>query len=324
MAYFGRRIAMRTPLARSNWLYKLLRIVTCCLFDATLSSNAHPGAQISNSPSSIAELRARAESGDSAASQYLVNFLLQADALAPGHDIALAWVRSAASRNNPSAQLLLGYLYEHGRGVPCDYAKAAESYRQAALQGYALAQNNLANLYFHGYGIHKDVARAFHLLLAAAQQGLPIAQWNLGRAYYEGKGTPRDFSQAARWFRAAAERGNPEAQHDLAVLYLRGQGIPADYVEGAHWERLAAQQDDPDAETDLGYLYETGRGVPLNYVAAYAWYSRAAAAGQGLASKRRDSLSHLITSKQLTEASSFFDTGTFEPQLRTAEPKQKN
>ena len=69
--------------------------------------------------------------------------------------------------------------------------------------------------------------------------------------------------------------------------------------------RLAVQQGQPKAETELGYLYETGKGVPLNYVEAYAWYSRASAAGDGLASKRRKSLSRLMTPKQLIEANNF-------------------
>src|SRR5215469_9403208 len=237
-------IIMRASLARSNCLFRLLLILCCLLVDASLSPPVHPRAQTSSFPSSIADLRARAESGDSAATQNLVNFLLQADTLTPGYDIAQAWVRSWASRNDASALFLLGYFYEHGLGVPRDYTKAAESYEKAALQGYAMAQNNLGSLYHRGLGVHKDAARAFRLVLAAAQQGDRAAESSLGRAYYEGIGTPRDFSQAARWFRAAAELGDPSAQHDLAVLYLKGQGVPADYVEGARWEHLAALQGD--------------------------------------------------------------------------------
>jgi TPR repeat protein/predicted aspartyl protease len=298
---------MRAPFRRSNCLYNLVRIITCFVFGSSISPNAHPGAQNPTSPSSISDLKHRAESGDSAAAQDLVNFLLQADAFAPGYDIAQAWVRSWASRNDPSVQFLLGYFYEFGRGVRRDYAKAAESYQQAALQGYAMAQNNLARLYSHGLGVHKDTTTAFRLFLAAAQQRLPTTEWNLGHAYYEGVGTPRNLPQAARCFRAAAEHGDSFAQHDLAALYLKGLGVAVDYVAGARWESLAAQQGDPDAEAGLGYLYETGKGVPLDYVAAYAWYSRAATAGQSLASRRCKSLSYVMTPKQLAEANSFFD-----------------
>ena len=125
-----------------------------------------------------------------------------------------------------------------------------------------------------------------------------------GHAYCDGDGTPRDYAQAARWFRAAAELGDPLAQHDLGVLYFRGQGVPVDYAEAARWERLAAKQGHVAAETSLGYFYETGKGVPLNYVEAYVWYSRASAAGDGLASRRRKSLSRLMTAKQTIEANS--------------------
>lgn len=308
-AIFHWGIAMYALLDRSICLLKPLLIFCFLIVEASFSTPAQPPGQNVNSPSFIADMKTRAESGDSLSKLYLVNFLSLADTSAPGYDIALAWARSAASDNDSSARLLFGYLYEHGHGVPRDYAKAAENYEAAAFQGDSTAQNNLAGLYTHGLGVAKDMARAFRLFLAAAQQGNRIAQWNLGRAYYEGAGTPRDLAQAARWFRAAAELGDPFAQYDLGMLYFRGLGVPVDYAESARWERLAAEQGYAAAEICLGYLYETGKGVPLNYVAAYAWYSHASAAGDGLASRRRKSLSRLMTPKQLVEANSFLNTG---------------
>jgi uncharacterized protein len=290
---------MLTSFAPSTYSRRPLLIVSCLLAVGTAIPNLR--AQIPNSVSSIIELKTRAESGDSNAQQYLINFLSQADTQAPGYDTALAWARSAASRNDPGARFLLGYLYEHGQGVPRDYTQAAKNYETAALQGHSIAQNNLAHLYSNGLGVSKDVTRAFRLFLAAAQQGNRIAQWNLGHAYCDGDGTPRDYAQAARWFRAAAELGDPLAQHDLGVLYFRGQGVP---VEAARWERLAAKQGHVAAETSLGYFYETGKGVSLNYVEAYVWYSRASAAGDGLASRRRKFLFGLMTRKQTIEANS--------------------
>ena len=301
---------MRASLARSNCLFRLLLILCCLLVDASLSPPVHPRAQTSSSPSSIADLRARAESGDSAAAQSLVNFVLQADTLTPGYDIAQAWVRSWASRNDASALFLLGYFYEHGLGVPRDYTKAAESYEKAALQGYAIAQNNLGSLYHRGLGVHKNAARAFRLYLAAAEQRTPVAQWNLGHFYFEGIGTSRDFSEAARWFRAAAELSDPMAQYDLGILYSRGLGVPLDYAEAARWILSAAEQGNVHAQYALAYLYETGKGVPLDYVAAYTWYSRAIARGDRTASRRCKSLSHLMTRKERNEANALLSPST--------------
>jgi hypothetical protein len=70
-----------------------------------------------NSPSFIADMKTRAESGDSLSKLYLVNFLSLADTSAPGYDIALAWACSAASDNDSSARLLFGgHVWpRHGR-----------------------------------------------------------------------------------------------------------------------------------------------------------------------------------------------------------------
>ena len=80
-------------------------------------------------------------------------------------------------------------------------------------------------------------------------------------------------------------------------------GVALDYVEAARWLRLAAQLGLPSAETNLAYLYEQGRGLPLDYVAAYTWYSRALAAGDATGAGRQQ-ISHLMTRKQIDEATS--------------------
>ena len=48
--------------------------------------------------------------------------------------------RKAADRGNADAQVSLGYMYLHGRGVPQDDALAVTWYRKAADQGNADAQ----------------------------------------------------------------------------------------------------------------------------------------------------------------------------------------
>src|SRR5262249_41020362 len=125
---------------------------------------------------SMAEIESRADFGDISAQQKLFDFLSQGDPAARGYDQALSWLRSAASRDDPEARFLLGYLYEHGRGLPRDYVKAAENYEAAASLGHSSAQSNLAVLYCHGLGVQKDLARAFRLYLAAAEQRNPVAQ----------------------------------------------------------------------------------------------------------------------------------------------------
>ena len=67
-------------------------------------------------------------------------------------------------------------MYEQGRGVPQDYAKAVEWYRKAA------------------------------------EQNEPAAQYSLGLMYDQGTGVQRNLSEATRWYRLAAKNGDPDAK----------------------------------------------------------------------------------------------------------------
>lgn len=277
----------------------ILYAIFLCAFLSFSASTQEPHP---NPVSAIAELKTRAESGDAFARHDLSNFLSQRDSSTPGYDIALEWLCQSADRGQPDAQFLLGYLYEQGRGLPRNYAKAAENYHAATLQGHAIAQNNLAALYQHGRGVPKNLGKALQLYLASARQGNPVAQCNLASLYLTGAAVPRDLDVTVRWFRAAAEQRYPAAQHNLAVIYFKGLGVPVDYAQALAWERLAAEQGYPEAETGLGYFYETGKGLSLDYVAAFTWYSRASAHGDPLASALGKSLSRRMTHRQLDEA----------------------
>jgi uncharacterized protein len=152
---------------------------TCCCFVLLFVSPVSPAASgrpEANSSVSVAELVSRAGSGDVSAKQQLSRFLLHSEPAAEGYDLAITWLRSLASQSVPQARFLLGYLYEHGRGLPRDYAKAAENYQAAALQDISSAQNNLADLYQRGLGVPRSDQKAIELYRAAAEHGNPIAQ----------------------------------------------------------------------------------------------------------------------------------------------------
>ena len=117
-------------------------------------------AQQTNSMSSvtnneaIADLRAKAESGD-AQSQYELGVAFDFGRLGVGKDYAEAvkWFREAAEQNNAAAQDNLGQCYTAGEGVAQDYAEAAKWYRKAAEQNYVPAQYNLGVAYDNGLGV---------------------------------------------------------------------------------------------------------------------------------------------------------------------------
>jgi uncharacterized protein len=74
-----------------------------------------------------------------------------------------------AGDGNPKAQGLLGFMYEHGFGVPQVYDAAADLYARGAAQGNPFAQAMLGLMYDKGHGVSRDVILAYKWLdLAAA------------------------------------------------------------------------------------------------------------------------------------------------------------
>ncbi len=67
-------------------------------------------------------------------------------------------------------------MYEQGRGVEIDYAKALKWYRKAAKQDLAIAALGLGSMYEKGTGIPKNAAKATQWYRKAAAQGLETAQ----------------------------------------------------------------------------------------------------------------------------------------------------
>jgi uncharacterized protein len=76
----------------------------------------------------------------------------------------------AARQGNAGAQAMLGFLFEHGLGVPQNYHLAAAWYTRAAEQGDATAQYSLGLLYDKGFGVPRDEVLAYKWLnLGAAR-----------------------------------------------------------------------------------------------------------------------------------------------------------
>jgi localization factor PodJL len=125
--------------------------------------------------------------------------------------LAARWLARAAGRNNAVAENALGALYQSGRGVKADAAKAAALYQAAAAQGNRHAMSNLAVLY--------------------------------------AAGNDRNFADAARWFQRSAALGYVDAQFNLAVLYERGDGVPQSLLDAYKWYAVAATSGDAVAKT---------------------------------------------------------------------------
>ena len=74
-----------------------------------------------------------------------------------------------AARGNARALGLLGFMYEHGFGVPQNYVAAADLYHSAASQGDPFGQARLGLSFDKGHGVPPDLILSYKWLdLAAA------------------------------------------------------------------------------------------------------------------------------------------------------------
>lgn len=104
----------------------------------------------------------------------------------------------------------------HERG---DYAAELAVIRPMAEKGYPFAQFNLGVLYDEGKGLPEDNAKAIEWYQKAAEQGFSQAQVNLGIMHEQGEGTPTDPVRAYFWYALAESQGDsqaPQAKRDIA------------------------------------------------------------------------------------------------------------
>lgn len=95
-----------------------------------------------------------------------------------------------ASATNARAAYRLATLYEEGRGVDKDMAKAVDLTRRAAEMGYGPAQCALADMYFEGRGVDRNYGFAVKWYAEAYSQGelSEAATKRFARCFREGLG----------------------------------------------------------------------------------------------------------------------------------------
>ncbi len=196
---------------------------------------------------------------------------------------ALIWYQLAAEQGYVHAQYNLGVMYDVGQGVEPDDALALMWYRKAAEQGNKNAQNRLGLMYYSGQGVDVNYAEAMKWYHLAAEQEHMWAQCKLGYMYEHGEGCEEDIAKALALYRLAAQQEHPGAQYNLGVLYENGRGVEQDETQAASWYRLAADQGHDEAQCNLGYLYDNGIGVEQDDAQAVMWYRLSAEQGYALA-----------------------------------------
>ncbi len=123
--------------------------------------------------------------------------------------------------------------------------------RNARMAKSAPARYQLGVMFQEGRALPKDPARALDAFTQAALFGSPDAQHRIGQMWAEGLDGAPDPAEAVKWYRKAAVQGDARAQLDLAQSYLTGSGIRQNLVEAWKWMKLAAVQQLSQADAQL-------------------------------------------------------------------------
>jgi TPR repeat protein/DNA-binding XRE family transcriptional regulator len=158
---------------------------------------------------------------------------------------------SLAETGNTVAYNHLGWMHQHGFGVPPEHKKAAEYYRLAADLGDTNGQSNLGWMYEHGLGVHKDFQIARELYMKAAKQGDGLSMNQLGWMAQNGLGSSSDPSEAFRWYKLAAEAGNPNGYNNLGWMYEFGLGVERNLLEAVKCYRRAVESGNLNGQSNL-------------------------------------------------------------------------
>jgi len=169
---------------------------------------------------------------------------------------------AAAARGDARAQVELARLYQAGKGVRRDPAKALSLYRRAtvglipaASNGHRDAQVILADLYRQGLGVPRDPARGLKLLRAAANGGHPEALYQLAIYNEWGVGMARSQSAARTLYRRAADGGSIKARIMLAARHMTGTGERFDHSQAIEYLEWAARDGTPDDQYAIAGWY---------------------------------------------------------------------
>ena len=195
-----------------------------------------------------------------------------------GSDILLAYSQ-AAEQGDAIAQSRLGYMFNVGRSVEQDNAKALYWYQKASSQGNLDAIVNLGVMYRGGDGVATDLAKAYSLFEKAANAGHPSAQYNIGVMHQFGEFVEVGYGVAHTWFQKAVRQGNTDAMVSLGDLFSYGLGLEANDHKAYEWYEKAARYGSAAGQSELGYMYDVGLGVQIDHSKAYNWFEKSAAQG---------------------------------------------
>ncbi|XP_056373007.1 death ligand signal enhancer isoform X2 [Hyla sarda] len=196
-----------------------------------------------------------------------------------------------------------------------DYRTAFRFFRESAEAGYSKAQYNTAVLYEKGKGVAKDMAKAAELYHLAAEGGHQQAKYRYARYLLNAK--PEDTQSAVTMLQEAAQAGVKEAQAYLGVFYSKESHFNPTKAARYFW--MAAENGDVQSRYHLGVCYERGFGVPASRHEALRHFERAAKSGHGESQHKLIELQSHVTGGLGSPPASSLRTTTSSPCLPVLE-----
>ena len=109
------------------------------------------------------------------------------------------WILKTAGYGDSQSQYELGRIYQEGKKLPMNYAKAIAWYYQAALKGHIEAMTALAYMYLEGKGTEVNVEKAIQWYEKAAELDYIPAQRKLYEIYISDEDKIPDKVLAYKW-----------------------------------------------------------------------------------------------------------------------------
>ena len=151
-----------------------LRALIVCIFLLIATSSAH--AAVCNPT-----LLKRADAGDVNMQSYVAHLYASGKEINRDFKEARYWYRRVINHQKADAKivahahLLLGLMYNNGKGGEQDYAAAMKCFLVAAGQGYFDAHISIGHLYARGLGVKQNYQKALYWWELAVSKGHPNA-----------------------------------------------------------------------------------------------------------------------------------------------------
>lgn len=145
-------------------------------------------------------------------------------------------------------KIMTGVIYANPKYEKYNLKKGVKLLTEAAKDN-AQAMYLLAGLYEAGKGVDKDMAKAVEYMTASAEQGFGSAESALGDMYFEGRGVEQNYAEAVKWYTKAYDQGqlSENSAKRLAGCYEDGKGGLTPDKEKAE-AILKSQHDSPIPE----------------------------------------------------------------------------